>query len=165
MKKILFILIILPFFATAQVAIGKTSVDGSGILDFPTGTKKGIILPNVLDNNNINPIEPRTLVFDQNTSKIKYYNGVWIELSDKTGISPTLNSGNDIVTNNGVIIGANSSSANGALVLESSNKALILPKIVDPVTNVKSPVAGMICYDPSKKLFCVYNGKDWYFWK
>lgn len=156
---------ILPLFATAQVAIGKTSIDGSGILDFPTGTTKGIILPNVLDNENISPIEVGTLVFDRTSSKVKFYNGTWVELSDKTGISPTLNSGVDIVSNNGVIIGAATSTANGALVLESNDKALILPKIVDPVTNVKSPVAGMICYDPSKKLFCLYNGKDWFFWK
>ncbi len=165
MKKIFFLLCVFPFIAKSQVAIGKTSIDGSGILDFPTGTTKGIILPNVINNVNINPIEPGTLVFDLNSSKIKYYNGTWIELSDKDGISPTLNPGNDIVTNNGVIIGADTSTANGALVLESNDKALILPKIIDPVTSVKSPVAGMICYDPNKKLFCLYNGKDWFFWK
>ncbi len=163
MKKLI-LLIFIPVALNAQVAIGKEQVDGSGILDFTTGTTNGIILPQVLDSETMTSTEPGTLVFDLTTSRVKYFNGAWVDLSDKTGTSPTLITGNDI-TDRGVIIGAASSTANGVLVLESADKALILPKITDPVTNVKSPVAGMICYDPTTKLICVYNGNEWFFWK
>lgn len=163
MKKL--ILLFVSFALNGQVAIEKTQVDGSGILDFPAGTTKGIILPRVLNNENMTNTESGTLVFDLATSKVKYFNGIWVDLSDKAGTNPeNLNPGNDIADNR-VIIGAASSSANGVLVLESTNKALILPKVENPVDNVKSPEAGMICYDPTAKLICVYNGSEWFFWK
>jgi hypothetical protein len=162
MKKL--ILLFLPVALSAQVAIGKEQVDGSGILDFQAGTTNGIILPRVLNTENMILTQPGTLVFDLETSKVKYFNGAWFDLSDKTGSNPALISGTDI-SPTGVIIGATSSDATGVLILESSSKALILPKITDPVNNVKSPEAGMMCYDPSKKLICVYNGSEWFFWK
>lgn len=163
MKKIV-LLLFLPMVLNAQVAIGKEQVDGSGLLDFPAGTTNGIILPRVLDSETITTAEPGTLVFDLSTSKVKFFNGTWSDLSDKTGINPPLINGNDIA-DIGVIIGATSSAATGVLILESSDKALILPKISDPVNNVKSPEPGMMCYDPVAKLFCVYNGTEWFFWK
>lgn len=162
MKKL--ILLFLPIALSAQVAIGKGQVDGSGILDFQGGTTNGIILPRVLNTENMTLTQPGTLVFDLTTSRIKFFNGAWVDLSDKTGTNPTLISGTDI-SSTGVIIGATSSDATGVLVLESASKALILPKITDPVNNVKSPEAGMICYDPSTKLMCAYNGNEWFFWK
>lgn len=163
MRKLLFLLLA-PILIKTQVAIGKTQVDGSGILDFPTGTTNGIILPRVLNTATMTSVQPGTLVFDLSTSKMKYFNGIWMELTDKTGTNPSLIPGNDIA-DNGVIIGASSSLAKGALVLESSDKALILPKVENPVSNVKSPEAGMICYDPISKLICFYNGNQWFFWK
>jgi hypothetical protein len=162
MKKL--IILLFPALLSAQVAIGKEQVDGSGILDFPAGTTNGIILPRVLDSETMTATEPGTMVFDLATSRVKYFNGAWADLSDKTGNSPTLIAGNDITTS-GVIIGASSSIASGVLILESADKALILPKITDPVTNVKSPTAGMICYDPTTKMICVYNGTEWFFWQ
>ncbi|MFB9078942.1 hypothetical protein ACFFLS_10415 [Flavobacterium procerum] len=65
----------------------------------------------------------------------------------------------------GTVIGAQSSDVDGVLVLESSNKALILPKVVSPHLNIIKPMAGTICYDTVKKLLCVYNGTEWTFWK
>lgn len=162
MKKI--IILFFPIILKAQIAIGKDTVDGSGILDFPEGTTSGIILPWVTNSENMTPVTPGTLVFDLTTSKVKYYNGVWNELSDKTGLNPVISPGNDIAAN-GVIIGSSTSSATGVLVLESGDRALILPKVLDPATNVKSPAAGMICYDPGTKIMCVYNGSEWFFWK
>lgn len=162
MKKI--ILILLCNIAYGQIAIGKTTVDGSGILDFPVGTTKGIILPNVTNNTTMTNVTPGTIVFDLASSKVKYNDGFWKELTDKPGISPTLLSGADYA-NATVIFGSRTSTAEGVLVLEAPDKALILPQIIDPVTNVKSPAAGMMSYDPVKKLMCIYNGKEWFFWK
>lgn len=162
--KNLILLIFIPAVLGAQVAIGKEQVDGSGILDFTTGTTNGIILPQVLDSETMSSTEPGTLVFDLTTARVKYFNGIWVDLSDKTGTNPSLIAGNDI-TDRGVIIGSPTSTANGVLVLESADKALILPKITNPVANVKSPAAGMMCYDPTTKLICFYNGSEWFFWK
>ncbi|SIT00633.1 hypothetical protein [Chryseobacterium gambrini] len=161
--------LILSFFifstANAQIGIGKSTVTGSGILDFPTGTTKGIILPQVQDNSGMTNVSGGTFVFDGATSKVKYYNGTaWVDLTDQAGASKTLLAGTEQNRTSGVIIGAATSAARGVLVLESSNKALILPKVVDPATNVKSPSAGMMCYDPVAKLVCFYNGSNWAFW-
>lgn len=164
MRKII-IAILISNFCIAQVAIEKTSVDGSGILDFASGTTKGLILPNVTDVTTMTAVTPGTLVYDLATARIKYYDGTWQDLSYQSGTAPTLLSGTDNGNKTGVIIGDPNTTAEGVLVLESSSKALILPKINDPVTNVKSPVAGMICYDPVKKLMCIFNGKDWFFYK
>ncbi|MCB9202707.1 MAG: hypothetical protein H6604_06660 [Flavobacteriales bacterium] len=147
----------------SQVAIGKDTVDGDALLDFASGTTKGIILPNVDNNTAMTNLTPGTLVFDKTSMKVKLYNGIWKELSDDSGANVSTNTNTDI--GDGVIIGANTSSAEGALVLESQEKALILPKINDPVSNVVNPYPGMICYDTSTKLLCVYNGTDWFFWQ
>ncbi len=148
----------------AQIAIGgKQTVDGSAILDFPAGTTKGIILPYVTNSSTMTNVEPGTLVFDRATSKVKYNDGFWKELTDKTGSIPTVSPGVDNAASK-VIFGSNTSNADGVLVLESDTKALILPHVKNPVTSVKSPVAGMIAYDPDRKMICVYNGIEWFFW-
>ncbi|WP_027376128.1 hypothetical protein [Kaistella palustris] len=162
MKKI--ILILLANLAYGQISIGKTTVSGSGILDFATGTTKGIILPNVTKSSTMTNVTPGTIVFDLDTSKVLYNDGFWKELTDKPGIAPTLLAGTDY-NNAKVVFGDQTTTADGALVLEAPDKALILPQITNPVANVKSPVAGMMCYDPSAKLMCIYNGKEWFFWK
>lgn len=166
MKKIILALLISSF-CVAQVGIETTTVRGSGILDFasPSNNTKGIILPSVTSNIAMTNVTPGTIVFDLLTARIKYYDGAWKDLTYQNGTAPTVIPGNDLLTKTGVIIGDQNTTAEGVLVLESSNKALILPQINDPVVNVKSPVAGMICYDPVKKLMCIYNGKDWFFFK
>ena len=155
-------------FCLAQVGIEKTTVEGSGILDFPLGTTKGIILPNVTNSVNIIPVTRGTIVYDLTTKNAQYYDGAWktLNILSTPGIAPTILPGNDLpLTKLGVIIGQQTSSAEGVLILESQSKALILPKVENPATNVKSPVAGMMVYDPTKKIMAVYNGKDWTFWK
>ncbi len=148
----------------AQVAIEKASVDGDGLLDFASNTKKGIILPSVTSTPGV--VEG-TLVFDGNDKKIKYYNGSWVELSEETGTARTqTNTVSESVTSGqGVIIGAETSSAPGVLVLESSDKALILPKVASPHLNVVNPSPGMICYDTENQTLSVFNGSVWEFWE
>ncbi|MFC3159477.1 hypothetical protein [Chryseobacterium arachidis] len=164
--KILAISLFISAFASAQVGFEKTSVDGSGLVDFPSGTTKGIILPQVSNNTNMTTVAEGTFVFDGATSKVKYYNGTeWIELTGEAGSSRTLLAGGENSQSKGIIIGASDSPAEkGVLILESQDKAMILPKVIDPATNVKSPSAGMMCYDPVAKLVCFYNGTSWAFW-
>lgn len=146
-----------------QTAIEKYTVDGDGILDFASGTSKGIILPAV----EILPAVPAngTFVYHKNDQKVKMFeNGVWVNLSDvgdNTAILPY----NGTATSKQTIIGATSTAAAGALVLESTSKALILPKVASPHLNVPSPYPGMMCYDTDAKALAVFDGAVWNYWK
>lgn len=164
MKKIILSLLVSNL-AVAQVAVGKTTVSPSAILEFPntSGNTKGIILPTVANVATMTGVTPGTLVFDTATLKVKYNAGFWQDLTDFTGVAPNLTPGSDLL-NAKVVIGNQNTTADGVLVLEAPDKALILPHITNPATNVKSPIAGMMCYDPWKKMMCVYNGKQWFYW-
>lgn len=164
MKKIL-IALFFSHLAAAQVGINTTTVRADAVLDFPTSSTntRGIILPGVSNVTTMTAVTPGTLVFDRATARIKYNNGFWRDLTDKTGVAPAILPGTD-QANARVIIGSRTSAAEGVLVLESATKALVLPHVTNPVTSVKSPVAGMICYDPIKKMMAVYNGTEWFFW-
>ena len=150
----------------AQIAIGKTSTSTSGLLEFndDTSNVKGIILPRTTS---AVATESGTLTFDATTKKIQYFDkdtATWKELTDEGNYTEQIPVTSSEVSD-GVIIGAETSNAKGILVLESTNKALILPKIANPHLNVKNPEPGMICYDTSSKTFALFNGTKWHYWK
>jgi hypothetical protein len=147
----------------AQTAIEKKTTGVSSVLDFAAGTTKGIILPAV----NGLPISPAngTFLLDKTDQKIKMYqNGVWVDLS---GVGSTTGlvaySGTDNAKQ--TIIGSRTTAADGVLVLESPDKALVLPHVANPHLTVKSPYPGMMCYDTMSKSLAVFDGKLWNFWK
>ncbi|WP_312554696.1 hypothetical protein [Empedobacter brevis] len=173
MKNIkVLLLLCLTSYSFGQVAIGKENINGnSTILDFndAAGNTNGIILSAVNDisgalsiatvNNN------GTFLFDRSDNKVKMYeNNVWVPLSD-TGDSSEILVNTSTEVGAGVIIGAQTTDAKGVLVLESANTAMILPKIVNPHTSVKSPYPGMLCYDTVSKTMAVFDGKVWNYWK
>lgn len=177
-KKIALPFIILFSVVNAQIAIGKNDLSGNGsllefvgntltndLLDNNTNNTKGIILPSV--NSIPSPANSQngTFIFDKQTRKNKFYeNGNWIDMSDEGNSSEIVPfSGSEV--GNGVIMGSMSSSAKGVLVLESSNKALILPHIKNPHQSVVSPYPGMLCYDTESNSIAVYDGTNWNFWK
>src|SRR5690606_21318188 len=173
MKKIInsIIFLSLATFVSAQVAIGKEEINGtSTILDFYDGTDnfRGIILPAVdeapasltTDNNG-------TFLFDVSDKKLKMYeNDTWVELSDEgDDTNLIVNTTDENNEDEGVIIASEASEAKGLLVLESTDKAVILPKIANPHTTVKSPYPGMMCYDTASKSLAVFDGSLWNYWK
>ncbi len=173
MKNIkVLLLLCLTSYSFGQVAIGKENMNGnSTILDFndAAGNTNGIILSAVNDisgalsiaavNNN------GTFLFDRSDNKVKMYeNNVWVPLSD-TGDSSEILVNTSTEVGVGVIIGAQTTDAKGVLVLESANTAMILPKIANPHTSVKSPYPGMLCYDTVSKTMAVFDGKVWNYWK
>lgn len=165
MKKLILTLslIISGLSINAQVAIGKTTVDGDGLLDFASGTTNGIILPIV----ETLPVSAAngTILMDSNDATIKMReNGVWVEISGRGNLSNVIEN-ESAELGEGVVIGAETSSVEGVLVLESSNKALILPKVNSPHLNVKSPYPGMMCYDLTSKSIAVFDGARWHFMK
>ncbi|WP_313385057.1 hypothetical protein [Chishuiella sp.] len=175
MKKIIYSTLFLSLFSIshAQVSIGKEKSEGSStIFDFNnTNNTNGIILPAVTTTpNNLDAVNNGgTFIFDQTDSKVKMFeNGSWVDLSD-SGDNSTItklnlnNTSNEV--GNGVVIGANSSNAKGVLVLESDDKAMILPYIAEPEKNVKSPYPGMICYDTKSNTIALFDGKVWNYWK
>ncbi|APD07714.1 hypothetical protein UJ101_02213 [Flavobacteriaceae bacterium UJ101] len=165
MKNVgIMLLLCIANYCFGQVAVEKTSVDGDGILDFPSNTKKGIILPGVTS---LPSGAEGTILFDRTDNKVKYYDGTaWENLTEDTGSARSQDNtvGEAVSSGPGVIIGANTSSVEGVLVLESSNKALILPKIAAPHLNVVNPEAGMICYDTTNQIIAIFNGNTWEFW-
>lgn len=146
-----------------QTAIEKQTVDGDAVLDFAPGTSKGIILPAV----ETLPITPAngTFLFDKNDEMIKVYsNNMWTNLTDAGDGSLVLPySGTQ--NNKQTVIGSQSTAVDGVLVLESTNKALILPKIASPHLNVPGPYPGMMCYDTDAKALAVFDGSVWSYWK
>lgn len=166
MKKIIISAVIFAGFSslTAQVGMGKASVDGDAILDFPL-SNTGIILPMVDTLPTGSAASNGTFLLDKTDLRIKMReNDLWVPLSDAGSLAGTMPN-TSAEAGGGVIIGAASSSAQGVLVLESTSKALVLPKVNDPVASMKSPIAGTICYDTVSKTVAVFDGLKWNFWK
>lgn len=127
-----------------------------------------------------------TLIFDITDEKIKYRKGgaaasSWFDLTvkNKTDVisSPTIitNATLDFSHQNSlqekqeakVMIGNSeeSDSTPGILILTDKDKAMILPKVNNPHSNIITPSAGMIAYDPTKNILAVFNGTVWTYWR
>ncbi len=168
-KEMKNIITIIGLFCTAmisaQIAVEKTQADGDGLLDFAGNTTKGILLP-VVETLPTNAVAG-TLLMDKNDKTLKMnVESSWVSLSDPGSVtSVVFNTNEEVSGQNRIIMGASATNAPGVLVLESSTKALILPKVAAPHLNVKSPYPGMICYDTTSKSMAVFDGLKWSYWK
>ncbi|WP_147366865.1 hypothetical protein [Epilithonimonas arachidiradicis] len=176
MKKlmILMALVMIKSKVFAQVIFGDgvgTPTDKTSVLvEFSNVGNRGLILPYVTDKTAITT--PGSIIFDASTptsAKAKYYNGTtWVDLSVQPAnatsyltIQPTAREN----ANSKVVIGSNTSAADGILVLESTNKAMVLP-ITNSYQNIVNPAPGtmvLLTNGPLKTL-AVYNGEQWSFW-
>ncbi|MTG99417.1 MULTISPECIES: hypothetical protein [Myroides] len=166
----LFILLICTHLSFGQSAIGKFEVEGEDVLlDFKEDDNRGIILSWVTKQDDVLDPEGGTLIYDANDKKVKYYMGgtvkKWEDLSVNTGLVDTSIQAGLVDERDPTIIGSQASTAKGALILEANDKAMVLPKMNSPHLNIKSPAAGTIVYDKVSKMLCVFNGKEWAFWK
>ena len=161
----------------SQVIIGNsvgTATDKTSVLlEFANTDDKGIIIPYVT--NIPTTVSEGTILMDASnaaTARLKFYNGTsWVDLSGQDGnvasVLSVQTSSEDPASK--VIIGAQSSNADGVLVLESSTKAMVLPTVTN-VNNIPSPSPGMMVYvkgsgaTPNKRL-AIYNGSKWSFWR
>lgn len=151
-------------------AVGTVTDKTSVLLEFANTGNKGIILPYV----KTLPASPTpgTIVLDASTptsTRVKYFNGSWVDLSGQnadvsSAMASQLNTTE--LTTAKAIIGSPTSTADGVLVLESPNKALVLPIVAD-VNNIPNPSPGMIVYinKTGAKRLAVFNGAGWSFWK
>ena len=156
----------------AQTAIGKKTTEGSDVLlDFKEGDNRGIILPWVTKESDVATPVGGTLIFDSNDKKVKYYqagtSANWVDLSIKEGAVDTSiqQASGESATHDPAVIGNRTTSASGVLVLESSNKAMVLPKMESPHLTILSPQAGTMAFDTKSKMLCIFNGSEWSFWK
>ena len=153
--------------------------------DYVTGQGKGIIVPWVTGAANVAGAVGGTIIFDTADKLMKYRkaDGTWFNLSknETTTIGSTQNVNTTGAvntslqdTNNGVAIVENTNAktsigtptaTSGILVLEDTNKAMILPKVASPHLNVINPAPGMMVYDTTAKQLAVFNGTVWNFWK
>lgn len=149
-----------------QVAIGKTNVTNSSVsLEFANTENRGLILPYVENNSGIS--QNGTIIYNTSDHKVKYLkSGTWFDLSVDTTGTADLSIQTTKTENTGakVSIGSPTSTA-GILVLEASNKAMILPKVSNPHLNLINPAAGMMVYDTNARQLAIYNGSVWSFWK
>ena len=127
--------------------------DTTGILVVPLGRVTN------LDTNTV----AGTLYFDATAKKVTFKGATDMDLSINEGTFDITDteyvSLTEEATVNGTIIGAETSTAPGVLVLESTTKALILPKMANPHLVIINPESGMIAYDTVSKMFCVFNGQ------
>ena len=168
----------------AQVIIGDAvgtvplANKASVLLEFAKGSgtgNRGIVLPYVTTL----PVSPEggTIILDATTATaatVKYYNGTaWIPLggtavgqvgnvSSALGIQTSATES----TTAKAIIGAQTSAADGVLVLESTTKAMVLPQVAD-VQDILKPAPGMMVYvnKTGAKRLAVFNGSRWSYWK
>lgn len=175
MKNIIPLLLIsLSCNVYSQVIIGDTigtaSDKTSVLLEFAAGQKKGLILPYV----KTVPTSPAegTIVLDATTpneARVRYYNGSWQDLSGQDGnVTDELTTQHNVAEANGskAIIGSNTTTADGVLVLESNTKAMILPQ-VGSTNDIPHPSPGMMVYvnRSGGKRLAFYNGSVWSYWK
>ena len=155
-------------FTQAQVIItdqaNPTPTNSSVLLEFGNTEAKGIILPSV---DEAPSAVGGTFVVNTTDKAVQFYDGTdWIDLT-KAGeavANPYVNAGTADV-GQGTIIGADTTTKPGVLVLESTTQAMVLPKVASPQDNMPSPVAGTIVYDTDSDMLAVYDGKEWSYWK
>lgn len=191
MKK--YSIIILSIFSGlfySQVTIGKTipsvlPVNTSVSIEFgnESGGNKGIVLPWVTQTSAVAGAVPGTMVFDSRATEQKIYfakaaipNSTvvsqWVDLSvgaltPTTAFTPDANSENNTAK---VLVGGNplTDTTPGVLVLGSTDKAMVLPRVTS-IADIASPSAGMMVFltgtttAPINQL-AVFNGREWSFW-
>lgn len=161
---------------SAQVIISGESTSNTGnflstsvLLQFSNNTNKGLILP--WTNGDVTDPLNGTIIFNTVSKKVKVYvNNSWLDYSNEAStnnaIDTSLQTDPKYPDNSsaGVVIGSNASTnPRGILVLESSDKAMVLPKVPNPHLNIVNPAPGMIVFDTVKELLCIYNGTQWSF--
>lgn len=176
MKKIIFTAALATgFLGTAQVYINGTSSTTSNtsnpsvIMEFQPNMNKGIVLP--WTQGEVDAPANGTFILDAIERKVKVFsNDAWVDLSSGANTDNEIDMSLQSVPNSErsaakVVIGAQTSAADGILVLEAADKALVLPQVTDPHLNIAEPAPGLMVYDPVKNLLCVYNGTQWSYWK
>lgn len=159
----------------SQIAIGKTTVASPSVsLDFGA-ENRGLLLPWVTSTGAVTAVVNGTMVYDLTDKKVKIkYSSAWKDLSINTAgttVDPLTNVDGVVIQNAAMendlaksAIGT-LTATRGILVLEDTNKAMVLPKVASPHLTIINPSPGMIVYDTFNKQLAVFNGSVWSFWR
>lgn len=175
MKKLTILLSVFLFGNwNAQVifgdAVGTATDKTSVLMEFSNAGNRGMILPYVTSKAGI--VTPGSMILDATTptaAKVEYYNGsTWVDLSVQNANVSSFLAAQPVSRENAnakTVIGSSTSSADGILVLESANKAMVLP-IVSSHQSIVNPAPGMMALinNGGNKILAVYNGNQWAFW-
>ena len=176
MRNILLILLfIISNSAFSQVLIGNDiksiSSNESVLMNFDNSEKRGFLLPTVSEIKE--NVSNGTILLDGvevDKARVKVYqNNKWVDLSlnDGNASSTKIDKQSNLDKSSKVIIGSDSSEKEGVLVLESNDKAMVLP-IVNSTNDIINPSPGMIVFVTNhaidKSVLAVYNGNLWTFW-
>lgn len=192
MKKIfLSTMLLFSVMAYSQVIIsdqtGTATDKTSVLLDFANTGDRGIILPYNRTLPTGTGLEGGTIILDATNAakaKVKVYapgnanadTDNWLDLSSgneanintQLSIQPLSTGPNAVVEDTAAkaIIGSPTTTAKGVLILESTNKAMVLPQVAttDAVIN---PAPGMMVYvnKAGFERLAVFNGAKWTYWK
>lgn len=186
-KLAVIVTVFLSVFAFSQVRIGAANSvsdvsNTSVLLEFGTDGDKGIILPYVETvPAGVNNAKGGTIIFDVSANseykvKVKNENAGWKDLSVVSGFSANVESIVKVPqalpladqTNGKAIIGDSNSTTDGVLVLDSPDKAMVLP-IVSNFAAIKNPSPGMMAFlqglTAADHRLIIFNGQKWTFWK
>ena len=176
-----FILIGSQFSAQVIIGSGKTTPSGNAVsLEFGTEAK-GMVLPFVISAAEVDAhandlgggtgnAVPGTLIFDSQDFRIKVRRlSGWQDLSIIEDVKANLTIQNPFTEDLKAKVSIGSPTAakvNGILVLEDSNKAMILPTVTN-TDEIVNPSAGMMVYveGASKKTVAFFNGTSWTYWE
>ncbi|MDR6466148.1 hypothetical protein [Chryseobacterium sediminis] len=179
MKKNIAIIVTFAFSISvfSQIAIGKSSVSSKSVsLEFGDANK-GVVLPWVNSSSSVSGVVDGTMIYDITDHKVKVkYTAGWKDLSvNTTGTTVDPLTGTDgaasqntLIEYAGARVGIGTgtpSLVSGVLVLEDSNRAMVLPKTASPHLNIVNPAPGLMVYDTVKKQLALFNGNVWTFWK
>lgn len=165
------------FFICANFALGQIRFSEEGkevsspsvLLEFDDSATniKGLLLPTVTSLTETSVAG--TLLYDLEDFNFKIRTQEqWEDLTPPQRSISTyieLSEGSDKHEAAGMIIGDETDESIGILVLATSDKAMVLPKITDPEMNVPYPYPGMICFDTTTKMLAMFDGNEWNYWE
>ena len=175
MKKLILLFLVISFNVNAQIKFSSSNnsqfSSESVLIEFDDSAEnsKGLILPMVISKDPLSV--DGTLLYDAEDFKFKVkQDGQWIDMNEvKPNWRPVLE-----LTNMRDVVGAGvtisdetitNENSVGVLVLSSTNKAMVLPKIKSPDIKVVNPYVGMICYDTDSEMLAMFDGAVWNYWK
>lgn len=170
------ILIVLVYLVSnlclGQLVIGKEMATNESVLLEFGQDNKGLILPSVIDAPNsvagtmIFSIEQKSVLVKEEKNNGVATNWTNLSINEQEGkVHSFTNQGEDIIEDKtAVILGSDTSTKPGILVLESTEKVLVLPKVNQAQNDIVSPIAGTILYDASSAMLAVFDGNNWSYW-
>lgn len=168
MKKIIITSLLMVFHLSVcaqqqKLAIGKTTVDGSALVDFGEELR-GIVIAPIEDVENMStPPSAGTIAFDGATGSFRFYDGTEWSSVIPGGLTGGEAQGIDTFQQ---LIGTKTSSSTGVVIFGGDDalqetQALVLPKLANGYLRFANPVPGLIYYDTVEKCIFVYNGNTW----